>query len=166
MKFPDWILQWSDLRSSRLWSTNTLGGLLSVSAGAYVLIEALDFSRIGSFMPNLVGWLLIVLGTALVLLQIIKPESGEVSREAVSGSYLRKISFIVLMSTWVAIIPKVGFLMTAILGLSATILIVPQLVFKRSVVAIEIAIATVIFSVIYGGMRFLLDVEFPSGWMI
>lgn len=149
----------------RLGSVHFASGLLSLVLGLVILVQARGFSRMGSYMPNLVGWLLIGLGVLLcvvhlfALMRIDDPEKAE-------GGISRKLVFIGLMGGWVMAMPVLGFLTSAILGFLVVALLVPRKRWRPTALLLDTAMGTTVIVAIYLLSTHYLDLAFPRGLII
>lgn len=151
--------------AERLVSVHFISGLLSLGIGLVILLQARDFSRMGSYMPNLVGWLLIGLGVVLCIVQLLAL-FRIADPERVEGGIHRKLVFIGLMGLWVAVIPVLGFLTSAIIGFVVLLFIVPRKHWRFSALAMEIFMGILAIVAIFFLSTSFLDLAFPRGIFI
>lgn len=151
--------------AQRLVSVHFISGLLSIGIGLVILFEARDFSRMGSYMPNLVGWLLVGLGIVLCIVHVFAL-TQIADPERVEGGIPRKLVFIGLMGLWVAVIPVLGFLTSAIIGFVVLLFVVPRKQWRLSALAMEIVMGILAIVTIYFLSTSFLDLAFPRGIFI
>lgn len=151
--------------TARLFSVHFISGLLSLVLGVVVLFQARDFSRMGSYMPNLVGWLLISLGVLLCVLHLLAL-IRIADPERVEGGIPRKLVFIGLMGSWVAVIPVLGFLTSAVIGFVVLLFLVPRKQWRVYGLLAEIFMGVLVIITIFFLSTSFLDLAFPRGMFI
>ncbi|MEL6316751.1 MAG: tripartite tricarboxylate transporter TctB family protein [Pseudomonadota bacterium] len=113
----------NDARGDR--AANTIAGLIFAALGAGAVVEAQRFEASGAVTPIFIGVALIALSIALIasaqlaprLLPAIARPTGSLARRAVGA---------VILILWVALLPYLGFLATAITAFTALARTVPR----------------------------------------
>lgn len=150
--------------AKRIWTVHSGASLISIALGLIVLHQAQDFSRLGSFMPNLVGSLFLILGILFLVLYVFGVINVEDEQIPTEGTIF-KWSLIAVLIGWTVAIPLIGFLTSALISFLAILLLVPRPNWTKSV-SLEIATGTTVIVGIYFLLSYVLDISFTKGLLI
>ncbi|MEO1467709.1 MAG: tripartite tricarboxylate transporter TctB family protein [Pseudomonadota bacterium] len=103
---------------------NTIAGLVFAALGGAVVWEAQRFEASGAVTPTFIGICLIALSLGLIAVANLAPRLTP-ALAAVSGSTRRRAVGGVILALWVAALPHLGFLASAITAFLALALSVP-----------------------------------------
>ncbi len=134
------------------------GSAVAIAIGAAAVYGARDFSDLGAVFPRSVGVLLVVLGSAYIVLTLL----GRTQRiDALSGSTVRRGATALVMLGWAFTLGPLGFLASSAAAMAALLVIAHHDRWTaRRAVSYAGACALVLIG-LYSLFKFALQVPLP-----
>lgn len=130
----------------------------------YVCAGSLDESI--AYWPKLIcvaGGIFSILNIGGAIIKMLKETSKQSIFPLESGQIKRSLSLMIIVVTWIFIIPYLGFLSTSILATGAMVLIFEPDRCRKNI--IRDIVATVIFSIVLYLLFQILGVHFEDGFL-
>lgn len=128
--------------------------------GFYVFVSAESFTRLGAIFPKFVAILLIALSLIAAFVGITRRDHLRPARIVP----MRPVLIAVVMILWIAVLPKIGFVLSGIIAFLAIALVIPEATAPRTRTFVQTLIAAiVIVSSFYFLLRYGLNVPLPRG---
>jgi len=143
-------------------NADRVSSLIILGICVYFVLESKNFSKFGSFFPQVIVSILGFLALMLLVMSFIKTEKGKVFEE-ISIKYSNIVIAVLLVIAWVFFIKLLGFVVTSVLFFSIITIIFDRKKRPFSHFLIKIGAVGVTVGAFYLFFARLLLVPFPKG---
>lgn len=131
--------------------------------GILVLLEAREFSPMGSIFPRTVAAIMMIFCAAYMIVAWRRPQPVGVGEQ---GSSLRRVGLFAVLLLWSIAFSTVGFLTTSVIAYAAITLLATYGRWTASRVASRLVAGIAILALFYLLFKVALHVPLPSGWLL